>query len=167
MRNVSGVTGAAPIWLETVAWLHRVTPSYPLEVPTGVISRKISFPAAIEPERVEWFLDGTEPPTLARPLAGDIPHIRSPVPEEVIALDPDIPPAHQRVVFEANVAATALHWFLDGEDLGDAARPFFWEPVPGQHVLSLMDHEQRVLETVTFKVRPAITPVDPPAVQSR
>jgi penicillin-binding protein 1C len=167
MRNVSGVTGAAPIWLETVAWLHRVTPSYPVGVPTGVISRKVNFPAAVEPERAEWFLHGTEPPTLARSLAGDIPLIRSPAPEEVIALDPDIPPAHQRVVFEANAAATTLRWFLNGEELGEAASPFFWEPVPGQHVLSLTDQEQQALETVTFEVRPGVTPVDPPAVQPR
>ena len=165
MRNVSGVTGAAPIWLETVAWLHRVTPSYPIAAPAGVIARKVSFPAAVEPERVEWFVHGTEPPTLALPLAGDIPHIRSPAPEEVIALDPDIPSTHQRIVFEANAAAASLRWFLNGEDIAEAARPFFWEPVPGQHVLSLTDQGQRALETVTFEVRPAVTPVDPRAVQ--
>jgi penicillin-binding protein 1C len=167
MRHVSGMTGAAPVWLETAAWLHRVTPSYPMAPPAGVLSGKVSAPSAAEPERVEWFLHGTEPAPLARPLAGDIPHIRSPAPEEVIALDPDIPRAHQRLVFEANAAATTLRWFLNGEDLGEAASPFFWEPVPGQHVLSLTDQEQRALETVTFEVRPAVTPVDLPAVQPR
>jgi penicillin-binding protein 1C len=167
MRNVSGVTGAAPIWLETVAWLHRATPSYPMAPPTGVVTHKVSFPLASEPERVEWFLDGTEPPTLVRPLAGNNPRIRSPAPEEVIALDPDIPRAHQRIVFEADAAATTLRWFLNGEDLGEAASPFFWEPLPGHHLLSLTDQEQRALETVTFEVRPAVTPVDPSAVQPR
>jgi penicillin-binding protein 1C len=167
MRQVSGVTGAAPIWLETVAWLHRATPSHPTALPIGVLSRKVTFPSAAEPERIEWFLQGTEPPPLARPLAGDIPHIRAPMPEEVIALDPDIPRAHQRIVFEANAAVTTLRWFLNGEDLGEAASPFFWEPVSGQHILSLTDREQRALDTVTFEVRPAVTPVDPPAVQPR
>jgi penicillin-binding protein 1C len=165
MRHVSGVTGAAPIWLETLAWLHRSTPSKPIAPPTGVLARKVTFPFAAEPERTEWFIQGTEPQTFARSLVGGIPRIRSPMAGEVIALDPDIPATHQRIVFEAHAAAHELHWSLNGEDLGEFSGHFLWEPVPGQYVLSLTDQEQRAVDTVTFEVRPAVTPVDSPILQ--
>jgi penicillin-binding protein 1C len=39
MRNVSGVTGAAPIWGDIMAWLHRTTPSPAIEPPAGVLEQ--------------------------------------------------------------------------------------------------------------------------------
>jgi hypothetical protein len=51
---------SSTIWGEIVAWLHRTTPSLPMAPPTGVIERQASFPGDIEPERHEWFLQGTQ-----------------------------------------------------------------------------------------------------------
>ncbi|MGH7318045.1 MAG: penicillin-binding protein 1C, partial [Candidatus Rokuibacteriota bacterium] len=61
MRNVSGVTGAAPVWLEIMTWLHRAAPSLPPEAPAGLLATTVSFPRQVEPDRIEWFLEGTEP----------------------------------------------------------------------------------------------------------
>jgi penicillin-binding protein 1C len=153
MRNVSGVTGAAPIWLEVIAWLHRATPSSPMAPPPGVLATGVTFPAEVEPGRTEWFLNGTEPHVSLQRLAEGFPRIHTPVSGTVIALDPDIPPSRQRLSFEGDAADLPLRWVLDEQDLGDAVKSLLWEPSPGQHTLSLVDQDRRVLDTVTFVVR--------------
>jgi penicillin-binding protein 1C len=167
MRHVSGVVGAAPIWGDIVAWLHRTTPSSPMAPPTGVVERQVGFPGGIEPERHEWFLRGTEPLMPQKYLAGGIPQVRTPVSGEVIALDPDIPAAHQRIVFMGDDASVAQRWVLNGQELGAVAGPLLWEPIPGQHTLSLVDDERRVLDTVRFEVRPSLMPGDLPPSATR
>jgi penicillin-binding protein 1C len=167
MRHVSGVTGAAPIWMETVAWLHRFVPSRPMAPPIGVVTGKVSFPADVEPQRIEWFHRGTEPQTPAERRAGDVLHIQMPRSGEVIALDPDIPTTYQRVLFGANATSASLYWLLDGIDLGPVTGPLLWEPVPGHHALSIADQDQRAFDTVTFEVRSAVTTADPLGSQPR
>jgi len=56
MRDVSGISGAAPVWREVMAWLHRATPSDPPAAPPGIV--RAAVPRAGE---AEWFLAGTEP----------------------------------------------------------------------------------------------------------
>jgi hypothetical protein len=41
-----------------------------------------------------------------------------------------------------------------------------WEPMPGQHTLSLIDHQRRALDTVSFEVRSGLTKVDSPPSQT-
>ncbi|WP_414439312.1 penicillin-binding protein 1C [Burkholderia sp. 22PA0106] len=60
MWNVSGVTGAAPVWAAIVARLHRDGGSVAPKPPPGVVSERVAFERAIEPSRDEWFLRGTE-----------------------------------------------------------------------------------------------------------
>ena len=153
MRDVSGVTGAAPIWLEIMAWLHRATPSPPPKPPASVIARTIAFPREVEPTRVEWFFEGTEPWTATQVLATGHPRIVAPARGTVIALDPDIPASRQRIVFEAQAAGAPLRWILDGADIGPAAEPLIWDPHPGRHILSLADGAERPPDTLTFEVR--------------
>ena len=66
------------------------------------------------------------------------------------ALDPDIPPAAQQIVFEGERGT----WVLDGRSLGTGAS-LRWAPWPGRHELSLLDARGRVLQTVRFEVRGA------------
>jgi penicillin-binding protein 1C len=167
MRNVSGVTGAAPIWGEIVAWLHRTTPSLPLAVPANVVERLVSFADSVEPERQEWFLPGTEPHPLAARLVGGFPQIRMPVSGEVIGLDPDIPAPHQRVVFAADGTSTGQRWVLNGQDLGAVVGPLLWKPVPGAYRLSLVGHDGRAHDMVSFEVRPGVTTGDAPPGRQR
>ena len=165
MRNVSGVTGAAPIWGEIMAWLHRTTPSPPIEPPAGVLQQQVSFPDNVEPGRNEWFLQGTERQSPVERLAGGLARIRMPVSGEVIGLDPDIPPAHQRVVFAGDSTNAGQRCLLNGQEIGPATGLLLWEPVPGQHTLSLVDDQRRALDTVSFEVRPGLTRVDSPPSQ--
>ncbi|HSF34212.1 MAG TPA: penicillin-binding protein 1C [Candidatus Tectomicrobia bacterium] len=159
MRNVSGVTGAAPVWGEIVAWLHRTTPSLPMAEPVGVVQRLAIFSDGVEPERQEWFLQGTEPPPLATKLAVGLSRVRTPAAGEVIGLDPDIPAAHQRVLFAADGAGSGHRWVLNGQDLGPVVGPLLWKPVPGEYRLSLVGPDGRALDMVSFEVRPGVTTV--------
>ena len=166
MRNVSGVTAAAPIWAEIMAWLHRTTPSQPIEPPAGALEQQVSFADHVGPGRHQWFIQGTELQPLAGRLAGGLAQIRTPVSGEVIALDPDIPPAHQRLVFAGDGTSTGQRWLLNGREIGPAMGLLLWVPVPGQHTLSLIDHQRPALDTVSFEVRPGLTRVDSPPSQT-
>lgn len=156
MWNVSGITGAAPVWQEVLAWLHRSTPSHAPEPPAHLVSQPISFPQHSEPQRLEWFLDGTQPAQSYQDLAVGTVRILSPTQGTIIALDPDIPSSHQRLVFEAQADHTKfanLHWQLDGQYLGTMERFGLWTPSPGKHRLSLVDTNGRPLDTIRFEVR--------------
>jgi penicillin-binding protein 1C len=160
MRQVSGITGAAPIWLEVISWLHRVGPSGPILPPAGVLAHPLTFSGDIEPGRTEWFLTGTEPEAPESQLAEALGRILAPVSGAVIVLDPDIPPAQQRLIFEGDGGGPDLRWVLDGRDVGPGPDPIVWQPLPGGHTLLLVDAERRPLDMVTFSVRDA-TPKPP------
>jgi len=161
MRDVSGVTGAAPIWRDLVHRLQADAPSSPPAAPAGLSRISIWFDPAVEPERKEWFLRGTEMSVIASNASGSgragvaTPRIRYPAADAIIALDPDIPAGSQRVVFEASPAIGGLGWRLDGATLpgADDYGRADWTPAPGKHSLALIDADGRTLATVAFEVR--------------
>jgi len=163
MHDVSGVTGAAPIWREIVHRLHATEPSVQPAAPAGVSRISVWFDPAVEPERKEWFLRGTEMSVVESNASGAnvatyiavTPRIRYPAADTVIALDPDVPAGAQRVVFEASPALPGLHWRLDGGSLsaGDARGRADWTPASGRHTLTLEDSDGMQLSTVSFEVR--------------
>ena len=165
MRDVSGVTGAAPIWRDVVHWLHRAEISAKPEVPAGVMQQAVTFDPAIEADRREWFVGGT---AMARVRASSqqsdegatavTPRIRYPAPGTIIALDPDIPPAHQRVAFVASPVVADMRWKLDAADLSDRHGQALWAPTPGRHTLVLEDMRGAVLSRVEFEVRGSAAP---------
>lgn len=133
MHDVSGVTGAAPVWREIMDFLHEGMPSQSPVPPGGLVRTTIQYQAAIEPERGEWFLAGTET-ALVTPVEAPAarPRILSPVNGTVLAIDPDIPVANQRVKVQATGGAPVL--LADG-----TAAPALWLPPPGRHALRLVD----------------------------
>jgi penicillin-binding protein 1C len=155
MRNVSGVAGAAPAWLEVMARLHETAPSAQPAPPPGLVRREIAFAGDVEPARAEWFAAGTEPPTLTRDPAIAQPRIVAPAGGTIIALDPDIPAGRERVPFEARDVIPGQRWLLDGAVLGEAAQFLLWRPTPGRHRLSVIGADGGVIDTVTFLVRGA------------
>jgi penicillin-binding protein 1C len=153
MHHVSGVSGAAPLWQALVRHLHDGEPSLRPAAPPGVVSAAIRFDAQQEPARDEVFIAGTEQllqragTQLARaPAFG----IGSPRDGSLFALDPDMPPAAQRIRFEGEAGT----WVLDGRRLGTGAH-LWWAPWPGRHTLELRGAGGRVLQTVRFEVRGA------------
>jgi penicillin-binding protein 1C len=161
MRDVSGVTGAAPIWRDVVRRLAADGIDPPPAAPEGVTAMRIRYVPAIEPPRDEWFLSGTGQSEFRLAADGRTDGRRAarivyPGDGIVMALDPDIPPARQRVLFEAR-SPLAVRWTLDGADVGGGPR-IAWTPLAGDHRLALVDARGRPLDTVRFQVRGASAP---------
>ncbi|VTU24492.1 Penicillin-binding protein 2D [Variovorax sp. PBS-H4] len=154
MWDVSGTSGAAPVWAELMAFLHRREASRPPVPPPGLVRMRVRFSDELEAAREEWFIAGTEQPRFDLPAAsGDPPpRITAPVDGTIIALDPDIPPRHQRVRFEAEGSGVA--WHIDGRPFARGASAQ-WLPWPGRHVVELIDARGRVLDQRRIEVRGA------------
>jgi penicillin-binding protein 1C len=155
MRDVTGVTGAAPVWLDVMNYLHEHFGSGAIEPPVGVVRHAIGFPNAVEAPRVDWFIAGSEPRADEERIDRGTPRIISPVENSIIAIDPDIPSNLQRLSLEASHARSGARWILDGRELGPAASPCMWEPRPGPHTLSLIDAAGHLDQRVDFSVRGA------------
>jgi penicillin-binding protein 1C len=151
MRDVSGISGAAPIWQEVMEYLHRDLPSTAPPPPPGLVRTGVAFANAVEPPRQDWFLAGTEP-NGAPALRALLPRVADPVDGTSIAIDPDIPTGRQRVAFSA-VAADGLRWRLDGRDLGPVSGILLWPPIAGTHELALVDARDAVVDRSRFSVR--------------
>ncbi len=213
MHDVSGSSGAAPLWAGVMAQLHAREPSVAPRPPRTLVHLPVHFGNApggstpLEATRSEWFVPGTQQALFAlatEPIAvsasavsakgqkdlysqGDASdasgssraaaarlasarapgagadkalagvRILRPVGGAIVALDPDIPPRHQRVQLLASVApkdAPQLHWRLDGRPLGTGAQ-LSWMPWPGRHVVQLHDARGTLLDQVRLEVRGA------------
>jgi penicillin-binding protein 1C len=154
MRDVSGVTGAAPIWLDLVDFLHRHAVSEPPPKPETVALRLIEYEDGIEPAREEYFVAGTEAERITpKPAATARPGIVYPGNGTIIAIDPDMPAAVQRVRFVAVPLVAGQRWQLDGAVVGAPDEPMFWVPQPGHHELILVNAGGAQVDRVLFEVR--------------
>ncbi|NUZ07957.1 penicillin-binding protein 1C [Piscinibacter koreensis] len=153
MHDVSGTSGAAPIWHSIVGYLHAGAPSQAPRQPPGVVLRHVEFDERREPARDELFVRGTEPidARASAEVARDRRYgIVSPRDGSIFAIDPDIPPVAQRITFEGERGV----WRLDGRPLGRGAR-VRWAPWPGRHRLELVAEDGRTIQSVGFEVRGA------------
>jgi penicillin-binding protein 1C len=158
MWNVSGISGAAPVWLEVMNYLHRDIRSTPPSCPVGVVEARAVFHAGSEPERTELFLAGTEPLPMAadstRADAWLIPRIAYPPDGTIIVLDPDIPEENQLIFFEAeNAGGNEFRWRLNGELLPPGEEGRRWAPRPGRYELAIVDTSGKTHDAVSFEVR--------------
>ena len=173
MWDVSGTSGAAPIWAALMNHLHRSEPSRAPTPPPGLVQRRVVFDG-LEAARNEWFINGTEQAQFAintgaararigwaigqkdalkSKLEAEInPKITSPASGSIIALDPDIPPHRQRVSFKAE--GQNLRWHIDGKPFARGAEAQ-WPPWPGRHVVQLLGSNGQVLDEVKIEVRGA------------
>ncbi|MET3432137.1 penicillin-binding protein 1C [Herbaspirillum seropedicae] len=186
MWDVSGVTGAAPVWQEVMQYLHergrnggREAGNGPPAKPAGVQAQMIRYEQEVEAARTEYFLPGTAQAEIRFAHARDIrPAITYPTAGMLAALDPDIPPARQRIRFRAQGVPAGSRWVLDGKLMpqeimqagrvkaqkvstnasasGEEELGFDWMPWPGKHVLVLQDKGGQELDRVRFEVRGAV-----------
>jgi penicillin-binding protein 1C len=154
MWDVSGTSGAAPVWAELMNYLHRAEPSRAPAPPAGLTRTQVRFGDGLEAARAEWFIDGTSQPLFA--LAPSAPtaraRITAPSDGTILALDPDIPPPHQRVRFESS--GPGAQWRIDGKPFARGASAE-WLPWPGRHVVQLVDASGTVADQVSLEVRGA------------
>ena len=153
MWNVSGMSGAAPIWLEIMRYLHLSAPSRPPRIPGGIVATRIEFPHGVEPARAEWFIAGTEPANrISLSETYEKPAIVYPPEGAIIALDPDIPEHLQSVPFQAAPSKGHFVWYLDAHKVGQGT-PCLWKPERGEHVLAIAGGDGRMLHSIRFAVR--------------
>lgn len=151
MHDVSGISGAAPTWLQVMSYLHVEGMSGAPLPPAGVISRSIVVPSGRT--RPEWFLAGTEPNGPLVHAATPPAEIVAPVDGAILVLDPDIPENRERVALIASRRNESLTWRLDGRVVGAAGEPLLWPPLAGRHHLRLEDRTGRVVDEVRFLVK--------------
>ncbi len=148
MWNVSGITGAAPVWVEIMNWLHRDRTSSPPSPPPGILAHAALGDRAGN----EWFIRGTELAVVPGEAISGF-RIAYPATGTVVAMDPDIPAEEQKLFFEAQPQNDQLHWVLDGHPIGGAGALLLWTPMRGKHILTLVDSSERALDSITFEVR--------------
>ena len=174
MWDVSGTSGAAPVWAALMNFLHQAEPSRAPTPPAGLVRVRTEFANQLEAARDEWFIDGTEQNLFAMnseavsarpasatgiktlqksPADGASPaRITAPASGTIIALDPDIPPNRQRVSFSAEGRNT--RWLMDGKEFARGGQAQ-WLPWPGRHVVQLADVRGAVLDEIRLEVRGA------------
>jgi penicillin-binding protein 1C len=164
MHNVTGITGAGPIWADVMeAATAKFGSGRAAPAPTSLIRRQVRFVAgdgSIEAGRDEWFLRGTEPASgmiAAREASGAGARIMTPTDGTIIALDPDIPSANQRVLLQSGDAAQAGCWAVNDEVLGCSPSPLRWAPHAGDVVVRLLDASGRERDRATLTVRGSIS----------
>jgi penicillin-binding protein 1C len=153
MHDVSGVTGAAPVWRDLMDFLHDgALPPSPA-VPEGLVRGSVAYVGDMEPRRDEWFIAGTEAALVAIGEARtERARIVSPASGAIVAFDPDIPAAHQRIAIRIAGAHPGAQLRID-DDAPMQVSEQLWMPAPGHHVLRLIGAEGAELDVVRVTVR--------------
>nr|WP_232227776.1 penicillin-binding protein 1C [Leptospira wolbachii] len=136
MLDVSGITGAAPVWREAMDVLHESLDS------------KLKEPDFKNPTDTEFNLSkdsGVEKTKSKR--------ILTPVNGSIFALDPDIPLGRQKILFTFSSYEVSYSYYLNDEKIGSAGGPYLWEPKKGEYRLQVKDRDGKVLSLSLFEVR--------------
>ena len=154
MHDVSGVDGAAPVWREVMDYLHEgATPAAPA-IPEGVMRQRVRYAGALEPEREELFIAGTERSHIvALPARSVRPQIESPARGAIYAIDPDIPAGRQRLTVTARGAPKGSRFVFEDGRHARADKPQMWLPQPGRREVRLVGAKGEELDRVSFEVR--------------
>ena len=156
MWDVSGVSGAAPIWLDVMNYLNRDAPRHAPPRPTAIEIQDVEFERHVEPARSELFVAGT---AVTRVVQRTGTHARArivyPGNGTIIAFDPDIPSSVQRVRvgIKGNDGTASLR--LDGLPLAMRDGVALWQPTGGRHTLTLVGVRGNEEDRVEFEVRGA------------
>ncbi len=188
MHDVSGTTGAAPVWAALMQYLHprgdglqtaalqRTVLASPAAPPAGLVRTATRYAQGQEAARDEWYIAGTEHSVIHQDATNSIAtkaintlttvknstqnsavdavfsRIVQPAPGSIIAIDPDIPPARQRLQLKSDSAL--VQWRIGGKTIANGPTAQ-WMPWPGKHVITLHDAQGKLLDEVPIEVRGA------------
>ncbi len=133
MWNVSGMTGAAPIWRSLMLALH---PN-----PKATVTTSEQQPAQPLQQQVQPLLHRT------------ISRIRYPVPDMLVGLDPDIPKPLQQLPIEVENPQPNHRLYLNHRLLTKAQTTTFWPLQRGKFVVELKDPKGEIVDSLKFEVR--------------
>ncbi len=154
MRGVSGVSGAAPVWLAVMNALHEGQESRRPPRPDGLVAVEVAFVDGVEARRPEFFVAGTEAAVVRMKRTSKVlPRIAYPAVGTVIAFDPDIPAANQRVVLRMQPVVTGYRWRVNGTEIAARDGIALWAPRAGRHRLDLVDSSGLPVDNAAFEVR--------------
>lgn len=168
MWDVSGTSGATPVWRDVMNFLYQRDAddghisdwATPL-VPEGITASYIHYEPAIEPNRTEWFITGTQQEVITMSSASTHnttsnpdtqARILEPASGTIIALDPDIPPENQRLWLLSN--RSDVSWQIGDHVIARGAQ-VAWLPLPGRHRITLTDGQGNKLDSISLEVRGA------------
>jgi penicillin-binding protein 1C len=152
MWNVSGIIGAAPIWIEMMNGLHHHVDAWTAP-PVPLVRKEIQFPPDVAPPRKELFIRGTEPNSKDQRIGQFNQRIVYPPTGTVIAIDPDIPLELQKIFFICQTNENNFRWVLNGVPMEKAGKTIPWSPKAGKYSLAIADREEKILDYVYFEVR--------------
>ena len=153
MHDVTGVTGAGPVWRDVMDYAMQGVPPAPAHAPDGVVRVAARF-GGLEPDRDEWFIAGTQVERVVRvAAAAGRAHLESPADGAIFALDPDIPASRQRIVLRASGAGEGDRFVLPDGRAVEADEPYLWDPARGRQSITLVAGDGRVLDRASIDVR--------------
>jgi len=153
MQDVTGITGAAPVWREIMESLYEDA------LQKGGSAEMFEFSQDLPDDLVsykgEYYLPGTEPhPEFSAFSEYEAPQkILYPTDGIVFTVDPDIPPSRQKVMFQFSGSNSSLYWYLNDRRLKNLGKDLSWTPVPGLYKLEVRDLKGKVYDSVKFVVR--------------
>ncbi|MCG6143480.1 penicillin-binding protein 1C [Leptospira bandrabouensis] len=138
MLDVSGITGAAPVWRETMDLLHES------------LGSKLNPPQEISSDDSNSSFTSSKESRIERTKTT---RILTPVNGSIFALDPDIPLGRQKILFTFSSYDVSYSYYLNDEKIGSAGGPYLWEPKKGEYRLQVKDRDDKVLSLSLFEVR--------------
>lgn len=160
MWDVSGITGAAPVWRDIIEHLHQSRHSQQPAAPQELIQQQVRYQPAIESPRQDWVIQQTEAPhtradqTIVVNVTPSSAMLIAPPDSAIIAPDPDIPQQRQALLLQSGGSGKSC-LLLDQRPVAACGKTkaLVPLPLPGKHRLILTDIHGKLLDTHTFEVR--------------
>ncbi|WP_200934443.1 MULTISPECIES: penicillin-binding protein 1C [unclassified Methylophilus] len=160
MWDVSGITGAAPVWRDIVEYLHQKQHSQQPTPPDGLLHQQVRYQPPIESPRQEWVIADNR---ITQVVSNQIININvtpasamliAPPDSAIIAPDPDIPQQRQALLLQSGGTGKSC-MFLDNRPVAACGRTkaLVPLPMPGKHELVLTDPHNSILDKHVFEVR--------------
>ncbi len=153
MRDVTGISGAAPLWHDFMEVALLGVPVQQFHRPDGLVQVRVCADTGLLPgpdcthQIDEWFIAGTQPTrtatrpqALASDSAGETFYIAHPDEGAIYRIDPGLPRSAQKILVSVSLppGETMAHLTLlaDGAPLADLSAPPYqawWTLAPGPH----------------------------------